>query len=102
VGIEVWRQQDLRDPRRLPEFVAGEGSLLGDQVVLLANGDAVREIVAAIGPELPLDDMVGVAGRAAADAAFASVARENGLPEIVSGEQAGHGVLTSRGSCRPP
>jgi hypothetical protein len=56
-------------------------------MMLFADAGTVPEIVAAVGPEPTLEDMVGVHGRPFAHEAFAAVPREHGSAELVAGKQ---------------
>src|SRR5579871_1054527 len=55
-----------------------------------AEGHAVLEVVSAVGPELPFDEMVCINGRGAADDALPAVPRKYGLPEVVPQEKFRH------------
>lgn len=87
LGLEVRGQQDLLDIGCVADFGAGERSQFGLQMMDLTKRGAVVEVVAAIGEEAALDDMMGILGGLAANYAFVVVAAEGAVAEGIAGEE---------------
>ena len=83
----MWRQERAVDAASRTQLIAREQRLLGAQMTRLAHRRAVAQVVAAVGPESPLDDVVRVApGGGTLDAAM-TVAREHGGAKDVARQQ---------------
>jgi hypothetical protein len=85
---EVRRERELRDAAARAKLVARERRGLGCEVVFLAHGRAVFEVVAAVGPEPTLQDVVCVE-RAGGPAhhALVAVTGEHAFAKLVASQQ---------------
>jgi len=84
VRVEVRGQENLLDPAALPELVARKLRGLCQEMMDLADGGPIRDVVSPIGPQSAFDDVVSILRRLPADNAFPAVSLEDGIPELVS------------------
>ena len=87
VPVEVGRQDNATDTRRGPNLRAGKGGHLGPDVAGPTEGGPVVQVIAAVGKEPPLDDVVGVRARFAADDAVPVVPVKDLAAEVVTGQK---------------
>ena len=87
VAIEMLREQHVLDSGRRTQLSAAERRALRGEMMRLADGSAVPEVVATVAPEAALQNVVRVERRGLADHAAAAVTLEDGLPEAVASEQ---------------
>src|SRR5438105_253418 len=87
VGVEVMRNDHTADAAGLAHLVDRLDRHLALQVMLSADGRAIVEVVATVGEEPALDDVVSVYRRRAAEDTAMVVAFEDAFAEGVACEQ---------------
>ena len=94
-GVEDVGEHNVRDASQLPYRLTGQRGLLSSQVVLGAKGSAVVEVVAAVIPQGPINDVVGVDGRLSAHDAAPVVTLEDGGAKLVSAQRFHRSLLSA-------